>query len=53
VLAFVPVEDPEEIRVRFRVVPMMDTLFHAQELVFRAKDPARPVEHEGEEERSA
>ena len=53
VLAFVPVEDPEEIRVRFRVVPLMDTLFHAQELVFRAKDPARPTEQDGEEERSA
>jgi hypothetical protein len=52
VLAFVPVEDPEEIRVRFRVVSMMDTLFHAQELVFRAKDPSRPVELD-EEERSA
>jgi hypothetical protein len=52
VLAYVPVEDPEEVRVRFRVVPLMDTLFHAQELVFRARDPSRPAEV-GEEERSA
>ncbi|TMD51163.1 MAG: hypothetical protein E6I85_13705 [Chloroflexi bacterium] len=52
VLAFVPVEDPEEIRIRHRVVPMMDTLFRAQELVFRAKDPDRPSEHD-DEERSA
>jgi len=52
VLAYVPVQDPEEIRIRFRVVPMMDTLFRAQELVFRAKDPSRPAEAD-EEERSA
>ena len=52
VLAFVPAEDPEEIRIRYRIIPMMDTLFRAQELVFRAKDPARPSEH-GDEERSA
>ncbi len=51
VLRLVPVSDPEQIRVRFRVGAMMDTLFRAQELVFRAKDPARPplVESEGEE----
>lgn len=52
VLAFVPVEDPEEIRIRHRVVPMMDTLFKAQELVFRAKDPDRQSDND-EEERSA
>jgi hypothetical protein len=52
VLAFVPVEDPEEVRIRYRVAPLMDTLFHAQELVFRAKDPSRQVEVD-EEERSA
>ena len=42
ILSLVPVDDPEEIRVRFRVSAMMDTLFRAQELVFRAKDPSRP-----------
>jgi hypothetical protein len=51
VLSLVPVSDPEEIRVRYRVSAMMDTLFRAQELVFRAKDPARPplAEDDGEE----
>ena len=51
ILSRVPVSDPEEIRVRFRVGAMMDTLFRAQELVFRAKDRARsPVgDNEGEE----
>jgi hypothetical protein len=51
VLSLVPVTDPEEIRVRHRVGAMMDTLFRAQELVFRAKDPSRPPHHgdDGEE----
>jgi hypothetical protein len=51
ILSLVPVDDPEEIRVRYRVTAMMDTLFRAQELVFRAKDPGRPprAEDDGEE----
>jgi hypothetical protein len=53
VLSLVPVADPEEIRVRYRVGAMMDTLFRAQELVFRAKDPTRlphtDADHDGEE----
>ena len=53
VLSLVPVADPEEIRVRYRVGAMMDTLFRAQELVFRAKDPSRHphtgADHDGEE----
>lgn len=54
VLSLVPVEDPTEIRVRFRVAAMMDTLFHAQELVLRAKDPSRQAFDDGDsEERSA
>jgi hypothetical protein len=53
VLSLVPAEDPAEIRVRYRVGAMMDTLFRAQELVFRAKDPSRCVRSEGEEEQTA
>ena len=53
VLSLVPAQDPE-IRVRFRVVAMMDALFRAQELVFRAKDPARETfDDDSTEERSA
>lgn len=50
VLSLVPVDDPEEIRVRFRVGALMETLFRAQELVFRAKDPSRPPRTESEAE---
>jgi hypothetical protein len=53
ILRLVPVSDPEEIRVRYRVGAMMDTLFRAQELVFRAKDPARPPLATDGEERTA
>ena len=52
VLDLVPTEDPEQIRIRYRVIAMMDTLFRAQELVFRAKDPSRPA-YEGEEDLTA
>ena len=45
VLSLVPSStEAEEIRVRYRVNAMIDTLFRAQELVFRAKDPGRVVE---------
>jgi hypothetical protein len=54
ILSLVPVEDATEFRVRHRVSAMMDTLFRAQELVFRAKDPTRPpLEENGDEERTA
>ncbi|HEY8813335.1 MAG TPA: hypothetical protein VIO86_12675 [Candidatus Dormibacteraeota bacterium] len=54
VLSLVPVDDPEEIRVRYRVGALMDTLFKAQEVVFRAKDPGRPpLQGEDGEERTA
>ncbi len=52
VLEMVPTEDQEEIRIRFRVIAMMDTLFRAQELLFRAKDPSRPI-YEGDEDLTA
>lgn len=39
------------LRVRFRVMPMMDVLFQAQELLFKLRDPGRRlVSEEGEEE---
>jgi hypothetical protein len=38
-------EDPD-FRVRYRVVPMMDVLFRAQEIVFKLRDPDRPSEDE-------
>jgi hypothetical protein len=42
-LSMVPAEDPEAVRVRQKVVGMMDSLFNAQEILFRAKDPSRPA----------
>lgn len=50
-----PVEiDVEVLRVRFRTGALMDTLFTAQELIFRAMDPTRPaLSDEDEEMRSA
>ena len=50
ILGLVPRENPDELRVRFRVGRLMDTLFRAQELVFRAQDPTRPVFDESEED---
>jgi hypothetical protein len=37
------VPDPEDpdFRVRHRVVPMMDVLFRAQEILFKVSDPSR------------
>jgi len=43
VLRLVPTANPEEVKVRYRFGPLMNTLFHAQEFVFRARDPERPV----------
>jgi len=42
-LELVPPPEPEDqsFRVRYRVVPLMDVLFHAQELLFTARDPDR------------
>lgn len=50
ILGLVPRENPDELRVRFRVGRLMDTLFRAQELVFRAQDPTRPVFDESDDE---
>ncbi|HEX6548350.1 MAG TPA: hypothetical protein VF134_06390 [Candidatus Dormibacteraeota bacterium] len=39
----VPADDAEReaLRLRYRVVPLMDVLFLAQEMLFRARDPER------------
>lgn len=50
ILSLVPVDEGDEIRIRHRVTPMIDTLFRAQELVFRAKDPGRSAGSVGDEE---
>jgi hypothetical protein len=46
-------EEYESLRVRYRVVPMMDVLFRAQEVLFRLRDPRRAAydDEEAEEER--
>jgi len=36
--------DAEALRLRFRVVPLMDVLFHAQEVLFRMRDPQRELD---------
>jgi len=41
-------EEYENLRVRYRVVPMMDVLFRAQEVLFRLRDPRRAT-YEDEE----
>jgi hypothetical protein len=48
-------EEYECLRVRYRVVPMMDVLFRAQEVLFRLRDPRRSQyeDADAEEERPA
>ncbi len=36
-------EEYECLRIRYRVVPMMDVLFRAQEVLFRLRDPRRAL----------
>src|SRR6195256_3659512 len=45
--------EDEEFRIRYRVVPMMDVLFRAQEVLFRLRDPRRATYEEEEEEAAA
>lgn len=41
------VPDPrEQIRVRYKVAPLIDVLFRAQELLFQLRDPGRITEAE-------
>ena len=37
-----------DFRIRYRVLPMMDVLFRAQEIIFRKRDPDRPIEDDEE-----
>jgi hypothetical protein len=48
-------EEYECLRVRYRVVPMMDVLFRAQEVLFRLRDPRRSQyeDADADEERPA
>jgi hypothetical protein len=41
-------EEQEARRLRFRVQPLMDVMFHAQEVLFRLRDPERSGEEEDE-----
>jgi hypothetical protein len=45
-------EEYEYLRVRYRVVPMMDVLFRAQEVLFRLRDPRRAL-YEAEDDEEA
>lgn len=45
-------EEYEALRIRYRVVPMMDVLFRAQEVLFRLRDPRRAL-YEAEDEEEA
>jgi hypothetical protein len=50
ILESMPGREPEDgFRVRYRVVPMMDVLFRAQEVLFRLRDPHRAA-YEAEDE---
>ena len=40
-LELVPDPEDPDFRVRHRVVPMMDVLFRAQEILFKLSDPSR------------
>jgi hypothetical protein len=43
-----PEVEDERLRIRYRVVPLMDVLFRAQELIFQARDPNRAPDDEEE-----
>ncbi len=50
ILESMPGRDPDDgFRVRYRVVPMMDVLFRAQEVLFRLRYPRRAA-YEAEDE---
>src|SRR4030081_2814158 len=50
ILEAVPGPEDEGFRIRYRVLPMMDVLFRAQEILFRLRDPRRPTYADNEEE---
>ena len=41
-------EAAEALRLRYRVLPLMDVMFNAQELLFRLRDPERITERDEE-----
>ena len=41
-------EQAEALRLRYRVVPLMDVMFNAQEVLFRLRDPDRVIEDDEE-----
>src|SRR5256886_540804 len=43
-------EEHEALRIRYRVVPMMDVLFRAQEVLFRLRDPRRAIYEDEDDE---
>lgn len=45
-------EQAEALRLRYRVMPLMEVMFNAQEVLFRLRDPDRTVQ-DGEEELGA
>ena len=42
-------EEAEALRLRYRVLPLMDVMFHAQEVLFRLRDPGRITDLDDEE----
>src|ERR1700738_4621255 len=50
ILEAVPGPEDEEFRIRYRVLPMMDVLCRAQEILFRLRDPRRPTYADNEDE---
>jgi hypothetical protein len=53
ILDFVPAPEAEAereaLRLRYRVLPLMDVLFLAQEVLFRARDPERARDQDDDE----
>ena len=41
-------EQAQALRLRYRVVPLMDVMFNAQEVLFRLRDPDRVIEDDEE-----
>src|ERR687884_207328 len=52
ILEAVPGPEDEDFRIRYRVLPMMDVLFRAQEILFRLRDPRRTTYADEEDELS-
>jgi hypothetical protein len=48
ILGRLPEPDRERLQVRYRVLPLMDVLFRAQELIFRRQYPDREIDEDEE-----